>query len=136
MRSGWGKLVAVVAMAFVLTGCGSLAGGKRSSNFQIQMLAFENAIRWGEFQTADRFRKRETNTAPTDFSAYEGIRVSSYDVMATVPKPGGNQIMRTVKIQFYRETNPAIRTVTQEQLWEYDAEGEVWVLLGPLPRLQ
>ncbi len=136
MRSGWQKSVAVVVVTLMMVGCGSLSGGKRSSNFKIQMLAFENAIRWGEFQSADKFRKRETNAPETDFAAYEGIRISAYQVMSTVPKQGGDQVMRTVRIQYYRETNPAIRTVTQQQLWEYDAEGEVWMLLGSLPQFK
>lgn len=136
MRRGWIKQGIVVTLVVMLAGCGALSSGKRSSNYQVQMLAFENAMRWGEFQSADKFRKRSPDTPATDFSTYEGVRVSSYEVMSTVPADNANQVMRTVKISYYRETNPSVRSITQKQLWEYDEEGEVWMLLGPLPEFK
>lgn len=136
MRSLWMTRWVAVIVVLMLAGCGAISSGKRSSNFQIQMLAFENAMRWGEFQSADKFRKRESQTPDTDFSAYEGVRISSFEVLSTVPAEGGKQIVRTVKIGYYRETNPGVRSVTQKQIWEYNAEGEVWMLVGPLPQFR
>lgn len=135
MQGGWIKQGLAVMLAVTLLGCGALSGGKRSSNYQMQMLAFENAMRWGEFQSADKFRKRGPGAAPTDFGAYEGIRVSAYRVLSTAPSPDGNRVVRTVKIDYYRETSPGVRSVTQRQVWEYDPEAEVWMLAGPLPVL-
>lgn len=129
------RWVAVV-FALIVAGCGTLSVGKRDSQFQIQMLAFENAIRWGEFRAADRFRKREAGASDTDFARFEGIRVSSYEVLSTAPGRDENQVIRTVRIGYYRESNPGVRTLIQQQSWEYDPEREVWQLAGPLPEFR
>ncbi len=129
-------LFSCLSILMVLSGCAGLVAGNRGQNFDLQMLGYERAIRWGEFQMADSFRLPTTGDPQTDFSAYEGIRVTAYEVLRTTFSDNAEKAQRTVSIQYFRESSPAVRKITDNQEWEYNADLERWFLLTALPQFR
>lgn len=124
--------VVVLAMALV-SGCGTLAGSQRSSQFDLQMLGFENAVRWGQFKSADTYRKREPGQMPTDYPAYRDLRVTAYEVQSQVPADEGNRITRVVRVDYYWTSSPSVRSIEHVQEWVYDPQEGLWFLHSELP---
>lgn len=127
---------ALVVVMTLLAGCGALSGGKRSSQFDLQMLGFENAIRWGKFKSADTYRRREPGQMPGDYPEYKDVKVTAYELRGEVPADNGDRITRVVNIDYYWSSNPAVRTIEHTQVWVYDAQAELWFLESELPRFK
>lgn len=125
--------ILLVMGMLLLFGCGTLSGGKRASQFELQMLGFENAIRWSQFKSADTYRKRDPGRMPSDRPEYREVKVIGYEVLGQVPADNGDRITRVVKIDYYWESSPTVRTLEQTQVWVYDAQDELWFLDGELP---
>ena len=43
------------------------------------------------------------------------------------------EVRRVVEIRYYNENSMKIVTLMDHQVWEYDAEGNTWYLITPLP---
>lgn len=94
--------------------------------------AYENAIRWSDFERAKAFYKSD---APTVFGV-KGVRVTGYDVTRQDASEDGLLIKQTVEIRYYRHDDVRVRKVVDEQEWDYDREHGRWRLKSPAPQLE
>ncbi len=131
-----GILIAMTMSIALLSGCASLTSGQRSSQFGVQMLAFENAMRWGKFQSADTFRKRPPGAMPSNYPQYEGVKITAYEVLSQQPGEDANHVTREVKIDYYWDSSPSVRTLTQIQHWVYEPDEKLWYLEDELPEFK
>lgn len=130
-------IVTALALGIVLlSGCGALAGSKRSSQFDLQMLGFENALRWGNFKSADTYRKRDPGQLPSDYPDYKDVRVTAYEVQSQVPADNGDRITRVVRIDYYWASSPSVRSFEHVQEWVYDPAAGLWFLHSELPQFK
>ncbi len=131
MRIAGIRLAAATALALLLTGCAGLGGGERQANLELQMLAHEKAIRWGEFQRAEAYRK--PGAPATDLSRYVGVRVTGYEVQGMDFSADGNVLTQTVRIDYHFDDAVSVRRLLDRQVWEYEPESGRWYLTSGLP---
>jgi len=131
-----GGLAAFLVSVALLVGCGALSSGKRSSQFEIQMLGFENALRWGQYKSADTYRKREPGQMPTEYPDYRDVKITAYELQSDVPSDNGNRITRVVRIDYYWSSSPSVRSLEHVQEWVYEPEAELWFLHSELPNFR
>ena len=117
----------------LLAGCMALEENRRNSNFGLQMLSFENAMRWGEYKIAAAYIKPGILETPTDFDAYEGLQITDYKVRNTVTSADESQTTLDLRITYLRKGEVTIRTLDHTQVWEYDETTKRWWLMQPLP---
>jgi hypothetical protein len=46
------------------------------------------------------------------------------------------QAMQSVKITYFRQDNPKLRTIEDLQVWEFSADKEAWLLKSGFPDFQ
>ena len=117
----------------LLAGCMALEENRRNSNFGLQMLSFENAMRWGEYKVAAAYIKPGLLEEPIDFDALEGLQITDYKVRNTVTSADESQTTLDLRITYLRKGEVTIRTLDETQVWEYDEGTKRWWLMGPLP---
>ncbi|HEY5791146.1 MAG TPA: hypothetical protein VIX81_11005 [Gammaproteobacteria bacterium] len=122
------------ALLALLVGCASVASGERRYQFDLTLLNYEKAVRWGEWQVAQGFRK--PGAAPLELARYAGKRVTGYQTVAMQPSPDGREVTAQGRIDYLDEASQSTRQVDHAQLWQYDAERNRWYLLSPLPLLE
>jgi len=126
--------VVLLLGALLTSACETMKSRDRSYNFDLQIIAYEKAVRWNEWEVAEGYRRPDGNFIPTDFSQYEGIKVSSINTLSSVPSADGNLITMKSKISYFLERSQSLRETTHVHQWEYDTELKRWFLITPLPR--
>ena len=127
------KWIAFV-LAFLILGCAGIKTGERMTLFDDTARAYLRAIRWGDYQSADAFKKMQgPDTEITDFENLRQIRVTAYTVLKTILSEDKSTIVRVVNFQYYRITDAMVKNLIDRQRWEYDEDTNRWFLTSGLP---
>lgn len=135
------KILPILLLGLVaVVGCASYAKTNQMTKFTTISENYEAAIRWFDFDAADSFRKDSINRSnPLDFKHLKRIEVISYEVKKIVPIEDEEQIIRVgqvVEIKYYKIDDLVIKTIVDNQSWEYDQESENWYLTSEFPEFK
>ena len=121
-------------LAILAAGCGGLFGMVQMEKFEWTSRAYRKAIRWSDFEAASAFIKVEgsENKSP-DFNKLKRVKVASYEVKEIVPLKDKRQVHQIVEITYYKTNDNVLRTIREDQLWEYDQEEKSWFIQSGLP---
>ena len=126
--------LSVFLIAVLIAGC---AGGlylPQQKKFERISSAYEKFIRWSDFEEAvlylnDTAKKKN----PPDLKKLRHIRVTAYEVKRTTLIKDQSQVSQIAEIQYYRDDSNVVKTVTDNQLWEYDTTSKKWYLSSGFP---
>jgi hypothetical protein len=128
------RLIALLLLAAFLSGCASMDERKKTVTLERATRHYENAIRWGDYETANAFRLREGDSALTlDPDSLKRFRVTSYEILSSVLNADETEARIVVQIGYYDEGRMREVTLTDRQTWKYDTDLEQWYLDSPLP---
>jgi hypothetical protein len=128
------RLITLLLLAIVLCGCASMEERKKTVTLDKATTHYENAIRWGDYEDANAFRRQEgPDTRTPDPAALKRFRVTSYEFQSTTMNEEETEAWIVVKIGYYDEDRMREVTLTDRQTWKYDTDLEQWFLASPLP---
>jgi hypothetical protein len=127
-----GRTSAALLMAvLLLSGCASSFDFQRQDTFEERVRQYGNLIRWSEFEGAQYFLALDTSgmrpKTPND------VHVTDYQVKLMVVSDDARKAGQTVDITYFRSGNPRIKTLTDQQLWEFDPVRKDWFLKSGFP---
>ena len=122
----------LLILVFFMSACASIDDSKKTITFDNATRRYEQALRWGDFQTIDSFR-RHSDMAPAEQSRLGSVRVTSYDTVGTTESPDRTRVMIDVVIGYYNEYTMKEVSITDHQSWEYDPAEQAWFITSPLP---
>jgi len=93
---------------------------------------YEQAIRWGEYQLADSFRRQSTTSA-ADMARLKDVKVTSYETVRTTESADRTEVQIDVVIRYYKESTMKVVTITDHQSWQYDPVSKSWHITSPMP---
>ena len=126
--------IIILLTAILLQGCAAIDDSKKSISLDQSLYYYESAMRWADFTAADSLRRYEGAPAPaTDPAKLKRIKITGYDVLNTAPSDDESSVYITVKISYYDEDNLKLTSVTDNQVWRYDAGKNAWYISTPLP---
>lgn len=125
---GWVGVVIVLLHA----GC---AAQQRAARLEAVQLQYRDAIRWGAFEIATTFVD-DAIVPPGDLQRFKGLRVTGYEVLThqTLDSMRGQRVKTMVKIDYYHQETPVVRSVTDVQEWQYRESDRRWLLRSGLPQ--
>jgi hypothetical protein len=127
-------LLTLFLLIMLVVGCSSFSNMKQMNMFDEVAWSFKDSMRWSDFEAANQLRKDAlTESNPPDFKKLKNVRVTSYDVKQIIPMDNKLKVHQVVEINYYKTDNMIEKTLTYDQLWEYDAENESWSLKSRLP---
>ena len=128
------RIIVLLLTAVLLQGCAAIDDSKKTISLDQSLYYYESAMRWADFTAADSLRRYEGAPAPaTDPAKLQRIKITGYDVLNTVPSDDESSVYITVRISYYDEDNLKLTSVTDNQVWQYDAGKNVWYISTPLP---
>jgi hypothetical protein len=96
--------------------------------------AYGAAILWSHFEAANLYCKSGGDAGkPPDFEKLKTIKVAMYDVKQVDLAEDKRHVSQVVEIKYYQLDNVVIKTIRDEQLWEYDPKEKSWYLSSGLP---
>jgi hypothetical protein len=127
------RIIGALLLAGLLAaGCASTFDFRRQELFENSVKSYANLIRWSEFEAARRLLA-EGGAAEGNLPL-RNVRVSDYQVKKTVFAQGSRQVIQVVEISYHKIDDPRIRTVTDQQLWEFDEEKSAWLNKSGFPK--
>jgi hypothetical protein len=124
----------MIILVLLISGCGTLTQFRKKEQLSETAQAYEQAIRWSEFEYAMIFlepSEREAN--PPDEALYRRIKVTAYKIKKTVLSDDEMQAIQIAEISYYRLDNMIVKSLSDHQLWEWDTEDKRWYLKSGLP---
>ena len=124
-------LWAVFLGAVLIAGCASSFDFRREEDFEDSAKRYGRLIRWSDFENA----KAYLAPAPsgTDTPLPTNVRVTDYEVKQMAYAEGKRQVVQVVDISYYLKKDPRIKTLKDQQLWEFDSDRSVWLLKTGFP---
>lgn len=102
--------------------------------FDLSVNNYAVAIRWGNFQEATNFcRARQSKTKRLNWSHFEKIQVTGYEIREKVVNPNMKEAFITMAFSYYIRDHGVIHTLVDEQTWWYDDKQRRWFVDGSVP---
>lgn len=115
----------------LLGGCASTFEFRREEIFEDSAKRYGRLIRWSDFEAAQAY------LAPVEsgpkVALPKNVRVAEYEVKQMAYDPGRNKVVQVAEISYYQANDPRLRTLQDQQLWEFDSARGSWLLKSGLP---
>lgn len=92
----------------------------------ISLNAYEKAIRWGDFETAYAMHQWGLEGQPALPEQLPHIRVTHYEIKDRHFDKPTMTARQTATIRYYNAESSRVRTLKNEQQWEYHKDNKRW----------
>ncbi len=119
--------VAAFLLFIMIAGCTAVSDMVRTNKFGETTDSFSQAMRWSNFEAAIRFRKdAQLGKILSDRGMLKRIKITSYEIIQTVPLEDKTQIRQIAEIQYYKIDDVVVKTLLVHLLWVYDPAQKKW----------
>ena len=131
------RIITLLLGAILLQACAAVDDSKKTISLDKSLYYYESAMRWADFAAANSLRRYEGEPAPaTDPARLKHIKITGYDVISTKPSDDESTVYITVKISYYDEDNLKLRSLTDNQVWNFDDTQKIWYITTALPEFK
>jgi hypothetical protein len=128
--------VAVLLIGFIF-GCSSLKIRDPLKAFDKANRAYRNAVSWSEYVVAATFLKNEEEEKVEEQVEHlNQFKVTAYEPRTMTVVEEDVRVRQVVKISYFKKDDMVVKTMADDQLWEYDPELHTWHLLTGLPKFK
>jgi hypothetical protein len=127
-------IFALSLIALLITACATVAHIKQTEMFERTTEAYSKAIRWSDFEAANRYRyATQKQNNPPDIDALNQIKVTSYEVKEVAISKEVTHVRQIVEIGYYKIDSIIEKSLRDHQIWIYDPVDKRWYLHSKLP---
>jgi ribosomal protein L11 methylase PrmA len=129
-------VVAALLFGFVI-GCSSIKIKDPMRAFDKANRAYRQAVSWSEFVVAATFMKDEDEKkVEKQIEHLNQYKVTAYELRTFTVVEEDVRVRQVVKISYFKTDDMVVKSMADDQLWEYDPEEHTWHLLTGLPELK
>jgi hypothetical protein len=127
------RLFLTVGLAVALAAC--VASAARQDELSITVRSYENTIRWGRIPAAYDFLRPDIVGTAEIPKGLDEIKVTSYErLTGLLPTDEERRRFRTTaSIRYVHIDRQVERSITDQQVWEWDDEAKRWWRANPIP---
>lgn len=128
------RIFIILMAALLLSACTSVGDSKKAITLDQATRYYERAIRWVDFNAANSLRRLEGSADYTPSpETLKRIKVTSYETVRATAADDNSTMNIEVEIIYYNEDTMKLVTLTDNQVWKYDADIKSWYITTPLP---
>ena len=130
-------LLVVIAVALAgAGGCAKIEKESRSAKLDQAVRLYVDSIRWGNFDVAAGLVRSRNGQSPAAIKVPADVRVTAYaSGILSMNEDRSEAAVATSFDYYYPQTNK-VRTVSQTDLWWFDAGAGQWFMDGALPEFR
>ena len=129
--------IVIALLIGLIIGCSSLKIRDPMKAFDEANRAYRQAISWSEYVVAATFLKNEDEEKVEALIEHlNKFRVTAYEPRAMTVVEDDVRVRQVVKISYFKKDNLVVKSIADDQLWEYDPEKHTWLLLTGFPELK
>ena len=132
------KIIVIVVLIGLVIGCDSVKKLRDPMKaFDDANRAYRQAISWSEFVVAATFLKKEDEKKVEEqIEHLNQFKVTAYESRNITVIEEDVRIRQVVKISYFKRDNLVVKSIADDQLWEYDPEQHTWHILSGLPKFK
>jgi len=132
------RIIVIVLLIGLVIGCDSVKKFRDPMKaFDDANRAYRQAISWSEFVVAATFLKKEDEEKKEEqIEHLNQFKVTAYELRNLTMIEEDVRIRQVVKISYFKRDNLVVKTIADDQLWEYDPEQHTWHILSGLPKFK
>ena len=129
-------VVAALLIGFII-GCSSIKIKDPMRAFDKANRAYRQAVSWSEFVVAATFMKDEDEKkVEKQIEHLNQYKVTAYELRTFTVVEEDVRVRQVVKISYFKTDDMVVKSMADDQLWEYEPEQHAWQLLTGLPELK
>ena len=130
-------LVVAALLIGLIIGCSSLKIRGPMQAFDEANRAYRQAVSWSEYVVAATFLKNEDERkVEAQIEHLNNYKVTAYELRTLTVIEADVRIRQVVKISYFKNDDLVVKSMADDQLWEYDPELRTWQLLTGLPKFK
>jgi hypothetical protein len=127
----------IVLLIGMMWACSTLKIKDPMKLFNEANQAYSHAIRWSEYVVAATFLKDETDAEKTSqIEHLSNFKVTDYEPRTISVVEEDIRVRQVVKISYFRKDSLVVKSIADDQLWEYDRGKNIWLIVTGLPQLK
>ena len=132
------KIIVSVLLIGLVIGCDSVKKLRDPMRaFDDANQAYRQAISWSEYDVAATFLKNvDEEKKEEQIEHLNQFKVTAYELRNITVIEEDVRIRQVVKISYFKRDNLVVKSIADDQLWEYDPEQHTWQILSGLPKLK
>ena len=129
--------VVAALLIFLISGCSSLKISDPLKAFDEATRAYRQAVSWSEYHVAATFLKKEdAQKVEQQIEHLNQFKVTAYEVRTRTVVEADVRVRQVVKISYFKKDDLVVKSLADDQLWEYDPQLGTWQLLTGMPNLK
>jgi Sec-independent protein translocase protein TatA len=132
------KIIVIVLLIGLVIACDSVKKLRDPMKaFDDANRAYRQAISWSEFVVAATFLKKEDEEKKEEqIEHLNQFKVTAYELRNITVIEEDVRIRQVVKISYFKRDNLVVKSIADDQLWEYDPEQHTWHILSGFPKFK
>ena len=129
--------VLTALLIFLIGGCSSLKINDPMKGFDEANRAYRNAVSWSEYYVAATFLKeKDEEKVEKEIKYLTQFKVTAYELRSLNVVEADVRVRQVVKISYFKKDDLVVKSMADDQLWEYDPQLGTWQLLTGLPKFK
>jgi len=130
-------LIIFALLIGLICGCSSLKINDPLNAFDKASRAYRQAVSWSEFDVAATFLKKgDAEKVEEQIEPLRQFKVTAYELRTLTVVEEDVRVRQVVKISYFKKDDMVVKTLADDQLWEYDPKLSTWLLLTGLPKFK
>ncbi len=128
------KYMSACAALLFLAACASTFDFRKEELFETSSKRYGRMIRWSDFENARGYFAADVSEARR--TAPQDIQVTEYEPNQIAVADDRRHVLQVVRISYFKLDDLRIRTIQDQQLWEFDSEQGAWFLKSGFPEFK
>ena len=127
-------LTALVVSLVTVGGCARIEQEDRTFKLDQTVRLYVDSIRWGNFETAAGLIQRRGGASSATVTGFPlEVRVTSHASAVLTMNEARDEATVSTSFEYYFPGTNKVRSVSQTDIWWFDASTERWYMDGALP---
>ncbi len=99
--------------------------------------AYRHAISWSEYEVAAALLKNVSEeTKEAQIEHLNQFKVTAYEARAATVIEEDVRIRQVVRISYFRRDDLVVKSIADDQIWEFDPDLYTWFILSGFPKFK
>lgn len=129
------RTAGILSLLLLLSGCKTLnlMQDRKEEELQETLKAYQSTVRWGYPGQAYNFLRKDIAEKTPVPHNLANISITNYKVIRQPSPMGEDKATQTAIIGYLFDDRQVEKSLTDQQLWEYDPETQGWSRINPIP---
>ena len=131
------RMLLIALLLCLIGGCGSMQIKDKMVAFDDATRAYQHALSWSEYVVAATSLKSENEAeVEAEIEHLANFKVTAYEPRGLTVVEKDVRIRQIVKISYFRKDDLIVKTIADDQTWQYDPKKRTWLLTTGFPKLK